>query len=82
MSSYYYFFISWLKCNVYLLISKVQSNRYYHLRSGFKMTVVYQWFLYVCFVQMSLEEADQKSPVLPKDLDLGGSVSSNFKVII
>lgn len=46
------------------------------------MTVVYQWFLYVCFVQMSLEEADQKSPVLPKDLDWGGSVSSNFKVII
>lgn len=46
------------------------------------MTVVYQWLLYVCFVQMSSEEADQKSPVLPKDLDWGGSVSSDFQVII
>lgn len=46
------------------------------------MTVVYQWFLYVCFVQMSLEEVEQKSPVLPKDQDWGGSVSSEFQVII
>lgn len=31
---------------------------------------------------MSLEEGDQSSPVLPKDPDWGGSVSSDFQVIV
>lgn len=34
------------------------------------------------FVQMSSEEVDRKSPALPKDLDWGGSGSSELQVII